>query len=84
MPIDWSGPLVEVIEKAALLRQEIDRRGDQEAYAARVNRLGAKIDLLCATLAETEPALASEIKMAWQRPVRTLAFRNAQRRRDKS
>ncbi len=84
MTTEWSDALLEVIEKAALLRQEIDRHGDREAYAARVNRLDAKIDLLRSRLAESDPALADAIRMAWQRPIRTLAFRNAQHRKERA
>ena len=83
MSIDWSDALVEVIEKAALVRQEIDRRGDREAYAARLNRLDAKIGQLRGRIADTDSGLADAIKMAWERPVRTLAFRNAEHRREK-
>ncbi len=84
MPTEWSDALIEVIEKAALVRQEIDRHGDRDAYAARVNRLDAKIELLRSRIAVTDPALADAIKMAWQRPIRTLAFRNAQHRKERS
>ncbi len=84
MATEWGDALVEVIEKAALLRQQIDRAGDNEVYAARINRLAAKIDLLRARIAETDPALAEAIQGAWQRPIRTLAFRNAQHRRERS
>jgi len=83
MTVEWADALVEVIEKAALLRQQIDRAGDQTVYAARVNRLAAKVDALRARIGETDPALADAIAGAWQRPIRTLAFRNAQHQRER-
>lgn len=84
MATEWADALVEVIEKAALLRQQIERAGDQEVYAARLNRLAAKVDALGAQIAVSDPALADAVKGAWQRPIRTLAFRNAQHRRERS
>lgn len=84
MAVEWADALVEVVEKAALLRQQIERAGDKEVYAARVNRLAAKMDALRAQIAESDPALAEAIQGAWQRPIRTLAFRNAQHRRERS
>lgn len=82
MPIEWGDALVEVIEKAALLRQEIERHAQQDMYAARVNRLASKIDVLRAQLAESDAPLAAAIQMAWERPTRSLAFRNAKHRRE--
>jgi len=75
--VPWTDALVEFIEKSALLREAIKRRGDQEHYAARVERMSQKLEALSASLDESDPAAASAIRAAWNRPVRSLAFRNA-------
>jgi hypothetical protein len=69
--------LVEFVEKTALLRETIKRRGDEEHYAARIDRISAKLELLATELDASEPGAAKAIRAAWQRPVRSLAFRNA-------
>ena len=73
----WTDALVEFIEKTALLREAIKRRGDQEHYAARVERMSQKLEALAASVEESDPAAATAIRSAWNRPVRSLAFRNA-------
>ena len=73
----WTDAIVEFIEKSALLREAIKRRGDQEHYAAHVERMSQKLEALAASLEENDPAAASAIRAAWNRPVRSLAFRNA-------
>lgn len=79
----WTDALVEFVEKTALLRETIKKRGDDEHYAARVNRIAQKLDALAAALAESEPATAEAIRLAWRRPVRSLAFRNASHRAER-
>jgi hypothetical protein len=76
----WTDALVEFVEKSALLRESIKRRGDEEHYAARVERMSKKLDALASALEETDAAAANAIRVAWNRPVRTLAFRNAAHR----
>jgi hypothetical protein len=76
----WTDALVEFVEKSALLRESIKRRGDEEHYAARVERMSKKLDALATALEETDAAAAAAIRAAWNRPVRTLAFRNAAHR----
>ena len=73
----WTEALIEFVEKAALLRESIKKRGDDEHYVARVNRMSQKLDALAASLEETDPSAAIAIRTAWNRPVRSLAFRNA-------
>jgi hypothetical protein len=80
----WTDALVEFIEKSALLRETIKRRGDDEHYAARVERMSQKLEALASSLEENEPATASAIRAAWNRPVRTLAFRNAAHRNERA
>lgn len=79
----WTDALVEFVEKAALLRESLTRRGDDEHYAARVARMAQKLDALVAALAQTDPAAAERLRSAWSRPVRTLAFRNAAHRAER-
>ena len=81
MPV--TDALVEFVEKSALLRESIKRRGDDAHYAARVDRMSQKLEALAAAVAETDPTAADRIRSAWQRPVRSLAFRNAAHRADK-
>ena len=73
----WTDALVEFIEKTALLREAIKRRGEGEHYAARVERMSRKLEALAASVEESDPAAATAIRSAWNRPVRSLAFRNA-------
>jgi len=79
----WTDALVEFVEKTALLRETIKRRGDDANYAARVDRISQKLEALAAAIEETDPAAAAAIRGAWTRPVRSLAFRNAAHRNDK-
>jgi hypothetical protein len=76
----WTDALVEFVEKSALLRESIKRRGDDEHYAARLERMARKLEALAASLDESEPGAASAVRAAWNRPVRSLAFRNAAHR----
>ena len=48
----WSDALVEFVEKAALLRESIKRRGDDEHYAARIERMSQKLEALAAAVAD--------------------------------
>lgn len=80
--MSWTDALVEFVEKSALLRETIKRRGDDEHYAARVDRMSRKLEALAASLDETDPATAAAIRAAWTRPVRSLAFRNAAHRKN--
>ena len=69
--------LVEFVEKTALLRETIKRRGDEEHYAARIERMSVKLEAMAAALDASDPKAAAAIRSAWNRPVRSLAFRNA-------
>jgi hypothetical protein len=79
----WTDALVEFVEKAALLRESIKRRGDEEHYVARVERMSQKLEALAASLDGTDPEAARAIRGAWNRPVRSLAFRNAAHRSER-
>ena len=73
----WTEALIEFVEKAALLRESIKKRGDDEHYVARVDRMSQKLEALAASLEEDDASAAAAIRTAWNRPVRSLAFRNA-------
>lgn len=79
----WTDTLVEFVEKSALLRESIKRRGDEEHYAARVDRMSVKLEALAASLETSDPAAAAAVRAAWGRPVRSLAFRNAAHRNER-
>jgi hypothetical protein len=78
----WTDALVEFVEKSALLRESIKKRGDNEHYAARIDRMTQKLEALAAALEEIDPASAQAVRGAWNRPVRSLAFRNAAHRKE--
>jgi hypothetical protein len=75
--VPWTEELIEFVEKAALLRETIKRRGDNEHYDARIERMSQKLEALAASLEATDASAAAAIRSAWNRPVRSLAFRNA-------
>jgi hypothetical protein len=79
----WTDALVTFVEKTALLRESIKKRGDDEHYAARVDRMSAKLDALADELEATDPQAAAAVRAAWARPVRSLAFRNAEHQRER-
>ena len=81
--LPWNEALIEFVEKTALLRESIKRRGEDEHYAARVERMSQKLEALAASLEETNAAAATAIRAAWNRPVRSLAFRNAAHKNDR-
>lgn len=69
--------LTEVIEKAGLLRRDLQQHGDLEKYEGRVARIDQKLAALSEAIAKSDPALAKALQTAWQLPARSLAFRNA-------
>ena len=69
--------LTELIEKVGLLRRDLQHRGDLEKYEARVARIDRKFSSLAALISRTDPDYAKALRTAWQRPARSLAFRNA-------
>jgi hypothetical protein len=69
--------LVEFVEKSALLRRDMQHKGELEAYAARFARMEQKLTALAAQVEQTDPDLARALRAAWSLPARTLAFRNA-------
>jgi hypothetical protein len=74
--------LVEFVEKAALLRRDLQHKGELEKYAARVTRMEQKLNALAAEIEGSDPELAKALRTAWARPAMSLAFRNAAHRKD--
>jgi hypothetical protein len=70
--------LVELVEKTALLRRDMQHKGDQEKYAARFARIEQKVTALADRVEGSDPNLAKSLRNAWARPAMSLAFRNAE------
>ena len=74
---DTAALLVEFVEKTALLRRDMQHKGELEPYAARFARIEQKLTALADRLETSDPALARALRTAWNMPARSLAFRNA-------
>ena len=73
--------LTELVEKAGLLRRDLQHKGDLEKYEARIARIDQKFSALAEYVSRTDPGLARALRTAWQLPARSLAFRNAEHRK---
>ena len=73
--------LTELVEKAGLLRRDLQHQGDLEKYEARVARIDQKLSALAEVIAKDDPVLAKALQTAWQLPARSLAFRNAEHKK---
>jgi hypothetical protein len=69
--------LVEFVEKMALLRRDMQHKGELEKYSARFARMEQKLTALADKVAESDPELAKALRNTWARPGMSLAFRNA-------
>jgi len=69
--------LIEVVEKAGMLRRDLQQKKDLEKYEGRVLRIQQKIAALAERIAKDDPQLAKALRDTWQTPARSLAFRNA-------
>lgn len=69
--------VADLVEKVALLRREIEQQKDEQRYAARLARIGQKVETLAEAVEGHDPAAAKAIRTAWEKPARSLAFRNA-------
>ena len=76
--------LTELIEKMGLLRRDMQHRGELERYEARIARIEQKFSALAEYISRTDPHLAKALRTAWQQPARSLAFRNAEHKKDGS
>ena len=74
--------IADLVEKVALLRREIEHQKDEERYVARLARIGQKVESLAEAVAADDPAAAAAIRTAWEKPARSLAFRNAAHQKD--
>jgi hypothetical protein len=69
--------VADLVEKVALLRREIEQQKDEERYAARLARIGQKVEAVAEAIEPQDAAAAKAIRTAWEKPARSLAFRNA-------
>jgi hypothetical protein len=74
--------IADLVEKVALLRREIEHQKHEERYAARLARIGHKVEAVAEAVAADDPAAAVAIRTAWEKPARSLAFRNAAHQKD--
>jgi hypothetical protein len=69
--------VVDLVEKVGLLRRELEHQHDAERYAARLARIDQKVSTLADALMASNPTRAAALRTAWEKPARSLAFRNA-------
>jgi len=74
--------VADLVEKVALLRREIEHQKDEERYSARLARIGQKVEAVADAVAPDDAAAAAAIRTAWEKPARSLAFRNAAHQKD--
>ena len=74
--------LIEFVEKMALLRRDMQHKGELEKYAARFSRMEQKLVALVERVEAYDPVLAKALRDAWARPAMSLAFRNAAHQKD--
>jgi hypothetical protein len=82
MDPDVKALLAEFIEKVALLRRDMQHKGELDKYAARFARMEQKLTTLADRVSATDPELAAALRKAWTRPAMSLAFRNAAHQKD--
>jgi exonuclease V gamma subunit len=75
------GLLVEFVEKVALLRRDMQHKGELEKYAARFARMEQKLTALAGHIETADPDFAKALRKAWATPAMSLAFRNAAHRK---
>jgi hypothetical protein len=69
--------LAEFVEKVALLRRDMQHKGELEKYGARFSRIEQKLFALADCIEASDPDFAKALRNAWARPAMSLAFRNA-------
>jgi exonuclease V gamma subunit len=74
--------LIELVEKVGLLRRDMQQKKELEKYEARFQRIEQKFNALVVRIAEDDADLAKALRTAWQLPARSLAFRNAEHRKE--
>jgi hypothetical protein len=73
--------LTELVEKVGLLRRDMQHRSDLEKYEGRFARIDQKFSALAELISRSDPDVAAALRTAWQLPARSLAFRNAEHRK---
>jgi hypothetical protein len=73
--------LTQLVEKVGLLRTDMKKRGDFAKYEARFTRVDQKLSTLAERIARDDPPFAARLQSTWQQPGRSLAFRNADHRK---
>ena len=68
--------LTEMVEKVGLLRRDLQQKKELEKYEARFARIEQKFSALAERISRDDPDLAQALRVAWQLPARSLAFRN--------
>ena len=68
--------LTEMVEKVGLLRRDLQQKKELEKYEARFARIEQKFSALAERISRDDPELAKALRVAWQLPARSLAFRN--------
>jgi hypothetical protein len=74
--------IVELVEKMGLVRRDMIQKKEIEKYEARLARVEQKLSQLADFVSADDPALAKQLRTAWQMPARSLAFRNADHQKD--
>jgi hypothetical protein len=82
MDAEGKGLLAEFVEKVALLRRDMQHKGELEQYAARFARMEQKLTALADHVERSDPDLGKALRTAWARPAMSLAFRNAAHRKE--
>jgi len=78
MDPELAAALVEFVEKAALLRRDMQQKGELEKYAARFARMEQKLIAFADRVEGSDPDFAKRLRTAWARPAMSLAYRNAE------
>src|SRR5688500_11656042 len=76
MDSDIAALLTDFVEKVGLLRRDLQHKKELEKYEARFARIEQKFSALAERISRDDPDLAKALRVAWQLPARSLAFRN--------
>jgi hypothetical protein len=74
--------IVELVEKMGLVKRDMMHKKEIEKYEARLARVESKLSQLADLIGAEDPALAKQLRTAWQRPAMSLAYRNAGHQKD--
>ena len=82
IPPEYASLIVELVEKAGLLRRDMVQKKEFDKWEGRLARIEQKVSALAERLAPDDPALAKALRTAWEMPARSLAFRNAEHKKE--